>query len=116
MKNKAGAKAPYKVPRLALCELPERQIESEQEHGVEQIKENMLALIARRGRVKLVDHTLAVFGETYGEVPEKFARRAARELSKAGKIQLNAQPKQRSKLCRRREPAAVCSSTCQNRR
>ncbi|MGW1680913.1 three-Cys-motif partner protein TcmP [Saccharopolyspora sp. NPDC002376] len=72
----------------------EDQIEHEQHRGLEQIKENMLALVAHQGRVKLVDHTVAIFGHTYGEMPEKFVRKAARELNKAGKIQLNAKPKQ----------------------
>lgn len=71
----------------------EGQIEHEQEQGVKLVKENMLDLVARRGRVKLVDHTLAVFGGSYGQLPEKFVRRAARELNKAGKIQLDSGPK-----------------------
>jgi len=71
----------------------EGQIEHEQERGVKLVKENMLALVARRGRVKLVDHTLAVFGGSYGQLPEKFVRRAARELNKASKIQLDSRPK-----------------------
>jgi three-Cys-motif partner protein len=71
----------------------ESQIEGEQERGLEQIKQNMLELVAHVGRVKLVDRALAVFGSTYGVAPEKLARKAARALHKAGSIQLDAQSK-----------------------
>jgi three-Cys-motif partner protein len=72
----------------------EDQITREQERGVEQIKENMLGLVERRGRVKLVNHPKEVFGSAYGVVPEKFVRRAARELNKAELVQLDARAKQ----------------------
>lgn len=72
----------------------ESQIEGELERGLEQLKQNLLELVAHRGRVKLVDHTLAVFGSTYGVLPDKLVRKAARALHKAGSVQLDAQPKQ----------------------
>ena len=72
----------------------EAQIQGEQERSVAQIKQNMLDLVARRGRVKLVEHTLQIFGSAYGVAPEKFVRQAARALQKAGSVQLDAKPKQ----------------------
>lgn len=77
-----------------LFNLVEDQIESEEKRSVTLIKDNMLALVAHQSRVKLVDHTADVFGETYGVAPERLVRRAARELQKDDQISLNAKPKQ----------------------
>ena len=44
--------------------------------------------------MKLVDHTLRVFGSVYGMASETLVRKAARVLQKAEKIQLDATPKQ----------------------
>lgn len=47
---------------------------------------NLEALLHRMGRpVKLVDHTLSVFGEYYGQVTEPIARMAVKHLHKEGK-------------------------------
>jgi three-Cys-motif partner protein len=72
----------------------EEQIQGEHERGVKHIQQNMLDLVGRRGRVKLVDHTLSIFGSTYGVVSEKVVRQAVRALQKAGTIQLDAKPRQ----------------------
>lgn len=77
-----------------LFNIVEDQIQGEQERGLDQIKKNMLDLVAGHGRVKLVDHTVSVFGQVYGMVPEKFVRQAARALHKAGSIHLDATPRQ----------------------
>jgi hypothetical protein len=50
--------------------------------------------LARQNQTRLVDHTLSVFGTTYGLAPEKLVRQAARALQKEGRIQLDAKPKQ----------------------
>lgn len=76
-----------------LFNLVEDQIAREEKRSVDQIKDNLLALASRKGRIKLVEHTADVFGSTYGEAPERFIRRAARELQKADTVHLNAQPK-----------------------
>ena len=72
----------------------EEQIQGEHERGVKHIQQNMLDLVGRRGRVKLVDHTRSIFGSTYGVVSEKIVRQAVRTLQKAGTIQLDAKPRQ----------------------
>jgi three-Cys-motif partner protein len=72
----------------------ETQIEGEQKRSVREVEQNILDLVARHGRVRLVDHTLSVFGSAYGVLPEKFVRQTARALQKTGNIQLDAKPKQ----------------------
>ncbi|MFE1781350.1 three-Cys-motif partner protein TcmP [Streptomyces sp. NPDC059506] len=53
--------------------------------AVPQIAENLAKLLARTGRpVKLVDHTLEVFGAFYGQVTEPVVRQAVRLLHEQG--------------------------------
>ena len=48
------------------------------------IADNLAALLRRGQTIRLVDHTLALFGEYYGQVPETVAREAVKHLHNAG--------------------------------
>lgn len=54
--------------------------------AVPEIAENLAKLLAKaRGPVRLVDHTLEVFGSFYGQVTEPTVRRAVQELHRQGR-------------------------------
>ncbi|WP_280442688.1 three-Cys-motif partner protein TcmP [Nocardia brasiliensis] len=78
-----------------LFDMVECQIEAEQDGALRAITDNLVALVASGLKVKLVDHTMAVFGDNYyGVAQERLVRTAARELSKSGRIALDATAKQ----------------------
>jgi three-Cys-motif partner protein len=58
--------------------------------AVPAIADNLAALLARTGRpVKLVDHTMEVFGTFYGQITEPVVRQAVRLLHEQGKTPSN---------------------------
>ncbi|MFE4703126.1 three-Cys-motif partner protein TcmP [Streptomyces sp. NPDC056738] len=58
--------------------------------AVPKIAENLEKLLARtRHPIKLVDHTLEIFGDFYGQVTEPVARKAVRLLHEQGKTPSN---------------------------
>jgi three-Cys-motif partner protein len=56
-----------------------------EEVAVGRIAENLAALLAQHGDFKVVDHTIAVFGEHYGQVRDLAVRKAVQELHKQGR-------------------------------
>ncbi|MFJ9523754.1 three-Cys-motif partner protein TcmP [Kitasatospora sp. NPDC101801] len=54
------------------------------EKAVPVIAQNIAALLQKGQPIRLVDHTSAVFGEFYGQVPEKVVRDAIKHLRAAG--------------------------------
>ncbi|KJS63363.1 hypothetical protein VM95_03545 [Streptomyces rubellomurinus] len=57
-----------------------------QKEAVPVIAENIRTLLQRGRSFKLVDHTVQVFGDYYGQVPETVVGKAIRQLDEAGLI------------------------------
>jgi three-Cys-motif partner protein len=56
-----------------------------EEVAVGRIAQNLAVLLAQHGDFKVVDQTVAVFGEYYGQVREHVVRKAVQELHKQGR-------------------------------
>jgi hypothetical protein len=67
-----------------LFNLVEDQIQAESESVEQTLKNNVRALALRGTRLKLVDHTEAVLGDTYGVADDHHVRKAMRALQKDG--------------------------------
>jgi hypothetical protein len=54
------------------------------EKAIPALAGNIAKVLQQRGAFKLVEHTREVFGEFYGQVPEKVARQAVKHLHATG--------------------------------
>ncbi|MHB1595848.1 MAG: three-Cys-motif partner protein TcmP [Streptosporangiaceae bacterium] len=69
-------------------------IDSEAERATQTVAANLRGLIARNGRVRLVDHALGVFGDAYGVATDSAVAAAVNRLVAAGELAIYTKAKQ----------------------